>query len=136
MTNRITQRIQIRFRDTDAMGHVNNAVYFTYFETARGRLFKELFKDKEQLQNLPIIVASNSCDYLKPLFVGTNIIAQCYVSRMGDKSFTITTKILDEDGTVYASGKTVAVFYDYKHSRSIRIPEQYRTVLKRFFVDE
>ncbi|NOZ83895.1 MAG: acyl-CoA thioesterase [Epsilonproteobacteria bacterium] len=138
MGNKIVQHIQIRFRDTDAMGHVNNAVYFTYFEIARGWLFKDLFGwDKmKELKDLPVIAASNSCNYRRPLFIGTNISAECYVSKIGTRSFTITTKIVGDDKTVYADGKSVVVFYDYKNNRSMEISKHHREVLERFFIND
>ncbi len=135
MKNRISEQIQIRFRDTDAMGHVNNAVYITYFEMVRIKLFKEIFgwdSSYRMLNTAPVIAAMNSCNYRVPLFIGTKVKAQCCVSKIGKKSFTIFTEIIGEDGTVYADGQTVIVFYDYSLEKSIDIPQKYRTALERF----
>jgi len=135
MKNGISEHIQIRFRDTDAMGHVNNAVYITYFEMVRIKLFKEIFgwdSSYRMLNDAPVIAAMNSCNYRVPLFIGAKVKAQCCVSKIGKKSFTIFTEIIGEDGTVYADGQTVIVFYDYKQEKSIDIPQKYRTALERF----
>ncbi|GMT43463.1 MAG: thioesterase [bacterium] len=135
MKNRISEHIQIRFRDTDAMGHVNNAVYVTYFEMVRIKLFKEIFglnSSDRMLSKAPVIAAMNSCNYRIPLFIGTKVKAECCVSKIGQKSFTIFTEIIgEEDGTIYADGETVIVFYDYDLKRSTDISQKYRTALQK-----
>ena len=136
MKNKITEHIQIRFRDTDVVGHVNNAVYVTYFEMARIVLFKEIFNwnsNRDYLNTAPVIVAMNSCNYKIPLFIGAKIKAECCVSKIGRKSFTIFTEIIDENnGAIYADGETVIVFYDYNIEKSIDIPQKYKLVLQKF----
>ncbi len=136
MKNKISEHIQIRFRDTDAMGHVNNAVYITYFEMVRIMLFKKLFNrdsDRNLLAVSPVIAAKNSCNYKIPLFIGAKIKAECCVHRIGKKSFTIFTEIIDEEnGAIYADGETVIVFYDYNAKKSIEIPQKYRKALQKF----
>ncbi len=135
MKNKISEHIQIRFRDTDAMGHVNNAVYITYFEMARIMLFKEIFglnKDRNGLPMSPVIAAKNSCNYKIPLFIGKKIKAECCVNKIGKKSFTIFTEIIDEEnGAIYADGETVIVFYDYNLKKSIEISQKYKKALQK-----
>ncbi len=137
MKNRISEHIQIRFRDTDAMGHVNNAVYITYFEMVRIMLFKEIFglnKDRNGLPMSPVIAAKNSCNYKIPLFIGKKIKAECCVKKIGKKSFTIFTEIVDENnGDIYADGETVIVFYDYNLKKSMEISQRYREALQKFY---
>lgn len=139
MKNKISEHIQIRFRDTDAMGHVNNAVYITYFEMARIMLFKEIFglnEDRNGLSMSPVIAAKNSCNYKIPLFIGKKIRAECCVNKIGKKSFAIFTEIIDENnGDIYADGETVIVFYDYNLKKSIEISQKYREALQKFYCE-
>ncbi len=136
MKRRISEHIQIRFRDTDAMGHVNNAVYITYFEVVRIKLFREIF-NLSNSDELPIktslIAAMNSCNYRMPLFIDAKIKAECCVLKIGTKSLIIFTKIIDEEnGTVYADGESVMVFYDYNSKKPINIPQKYKIAFQKF----
>lgn len=124
--NPIVTPIEVRFRDTDAMGHINNAVYHTYLEHCRIR-----FMDALNLSNLngdrrpPIILARTEIDYLKPGFMGDNIVISGWLTAVGSKSFTMKFHIKAGE-RLLARAVSVQVWYDYAADRSMVIPEDAR----------
>ena len=69
---RLVVPICARFRDSDAMGHVNNAVYLTYFEEARAAYFREVV-DLQDYRDVAIILAQARCDFRSPLYAGEQL---------------------------------------------------------------
>lgn len=96
--------IPVRFRDLDAMGHVNNAVYFTYFEEERKNFFLDCNTDDNQSFNF--ILARITCDYLRPVSITSNFILQIRVTEIGRKSFHLGYRLRDaqDESAIYAEG--------------------------------
>jgi acyl-CoA thioester hydrolase len=126
-------QIDIRFRDVDAMGHVNNAVFFTYFEEGRKRFFFDLFKVSNP-SAFPFIMAHISCDYLRPIKLSSELLLQMWVKDIGKKSFVLGYKLVDASGQdiIYARGESVQVCYDYIQSKSMEVPEELKHKLEEY----
>ena len=120
-----TTTVEVAFRDIDAMGHVNNAVYLSYLETARIKFVLELL-ELRGLGNLPLIMAEATITYKSPAFFGELLTIGMGVSRFGTKSFDLACRISGGDGRLVALAKTVQVAYDYAAQRSIPVPEMLR----------
>ncbi|HTP06622.1 MAG TPA: thioesterase family protein [Anaerolineae bacterium] len=125
--------ITIRFRDLDAFGHVNNAVYFTFMEMARVAYFTQIGLLKPSEFPSPFfIIAEATCQYKAPIDLQTSLIIQVRVSRLGNSSFDMAYRFVDEvSGIVLATGRTVQVTYDYAANRSVPLPDEWRTALAR-----
>ena len=117
--------LQTRWRDLDAFGHVNNADFATYIETARGTLFKRW--------NLPfngmgqsLIVASITIDYHQQLKHPSDIIVGQKISRIGTSSFDIESSIFNRTNTSesIASAKVTVVCFDFDQQQSVPVFEQ------------
>jgi acyl-CoA thioester hydrolase len=119
-----TVEIEVAFRDLDAMGHVNNAVYLSYMETARIKFLVELLELKS-LQSMPLIMAEASCSYKSPAFFGERLAVGLGVTRFGTKSFDMAYRIA-ADGRLVALARTVQVMYDYAAARTIAVPESFK----------
>jgi len=115
----------VTFRDLDVLGHVNNAVYFTWFETARTRYLAELLGIDDP-SRLPVILAETSCKYRAPGFYAEAIEIGCGVSRFGSKSFDLVYAIAAAAGRLLATGASVLVYYDYAQDRTAPIPDGFR----------
>jgi acyl-CoA thioester hydrolase len=128
-----TTQIDIRFRDVDAMGHVNNAVFFTYFEEGRKRFFFDIFKVYDP-SAFPFIMAHISCDYLKPITLSSEVELQMWIKDIGKKSFELVYKLVDasDKNIVYAKGESVQVCYDYTQSKSMEVPEELKQQFKEY----
>ncbi len=116
--------IDVRFRDLDAMGHVNNAVYLTYFEIARVA-YRQAMAGKKGM--FPFILASATVNYLAPVSMGARLIAHIRVNHIGAKSFDYEYLLTDEaSGRAVATGSSVQVNYDYAKKKTIEIPPEFR----------
>ncbi|MCP4426991.1 MAG: acyl-CoA thioesterase [Chloroflexi bacterium] len=129
-------KIEVAFRDIDAMGHVNNAVFFSYFELARIKYVMEVFEpgDPEDfdLLDMPLILVEATCSYKSPALLGETLQVGVGLSRFGTKSFDLFYRILGEDGRLVAAGKTIQVMYDYGTRSAYAIPEKIREQVNAF----
>jgi acyl-CoA thioester hydrolase len=113
-------RETVRFRDVDAMGHVNNAVFATYIEQARIAFLSPSGAKVEEM-----ILARLEIDFRSPAELGETIEITVTPTRIGTKSFDLEY-VLRAGDRVVAEAKTVLVAYDYKHTRSVEIPERWK----------
>ncbi|MFW5941529.1 MAG: acyl-CoA thioesterase [Chloroflexota bacterium] len=118
-------RVPVRFRDVDALGHVNNAVYFTYMEIARGEMVMDLLSIK-QPRDFPIILGEACCRYHSPARFGETLQVGLGVSRFGNKSFDIIYQIDGQDGRLVATGRTTMVMYDYESQKTVSVPPEFK----------
>jgi acyl-CoA thioester hydrolase len=116
-------RDTVRFRDLDGMGHVNNAVFFTYMESARIAYLASLGAGSNPQQSL--ILARAEADFRSPIAFGEEIEVGVRTSRMGRKSFELEYEVR-ADGRVAAEGRSVLVGYDYERGASVEIPAEWR----------
>jgi acyl-CoA thioester hydrolase len=113
-------RERVRFRDCDAMGHVNNAVYSTYLEEARIGVLGGLSQ---------FILARMEIDFRAELRMGEEVEVRTRCSRVGTKSFDLE-HVIAADGRVVAEAKSVLVSYDYGLGASVPVPEELRARLE------
>jgi acyl-CoA thioester hydrolase len=122
MKNVFKFQIQVRFRDIDGMGHVNNAVFFTYFAEARLAFFQKI-SNSTDFSTFSFILAHISCDYLRPVTLNTRLSLEIWVKEIGIKSFGLGYKLVDlsDESITYAKGESVQVCYDYRTNRPIAV---------------
>ncbi len=122
--------IQMRFRDIDGMGHVNNAVYLSYCELARTQFYlKHNFK--RSLHEIDFILAHVGIDYVSAAEWGDQIQVAVWPSKVGNTSFTLSYEITDKrSGRVIAKSSSVLVSYDYSAKKSKPIPPEFRKLLE------
>lgn len=127
---RFTMDVQMRFRDIDGMGHVNNAVYLSYLELARTQFYLR-FANKRALGEIDFILARVEIDFEWPAEFGDGLQVAVWPSRIGTSSFTLSYEIMEKkSGRVVARAKSVLVSYDYAARRSKPIPADFRKVLE------
>ena len=128
--------LTVRFRDLDAMGHVNNAVYFTYFEEARKNFFQDISDTGKP--DFPFIMAHIGCDYLKSVQLTDRLVLKMQVSSIGTKSFGLQYELVNasDESIVFARGESVQVCFDYKENRTITVPEDLKKKLTAFFAEK
>jgi len=129
--------ISIRFRDIDFMGHVNNAVFFTFFEEGRKAFLNKIFNISNP-DDYNFILAHISCDYLKPIKINDLITLQLWIGKTGSKSFTFIYKLInkEDDLLVYAKGESAQVFFDYKKNCTIQIPNEFIDKISEYTEEE
>ena len=120
----------IRFRDIDALDHVNHAVMLTYCETIRCDWFQEV-AGYPSMANLPFIIASAHVEYKAPIAKADPIEIAMWVSRFGGTSWDVSYEIRHaRTKAVYATLLTVQVAYDYKAQKTQEIPAALRALLQ------
>ena len=123
-------RSSVRFRDCDAMGHVNHAVYFTYLEQCRLTFWREVTGGPSP--HTRVIVARAECDYRAPAHFGDELEVRLRVGEIGRSSFGLQYEIVHvKSGRLIATGKTVMVSYDYEAGKSVPLPESARALLQQ-----
>jgi acyl-CoA thioester hydrolase len=122
--------IPIRWGDMDAMGHVNNTVYFRYMEIVRIEWLHSLGGAPDPQGTGPVIVNA-FCNFLKQLEYPGDILAKHYVAKPGRSSFEtyITLERTDEPGVIYASGGAKTVWVDFPAGKSVPLPDWLRAKL-------
>jgi acyl-CoA thioester hydrolase len=120
-------RERVRFRDVDAMGHVNNAVFATYVEQARIEYLRHLGLLDGPLY-MGMILARLELDFLAPGQPQGEVEIGVRATRSGNKSFVLEYE-LQQEGSAVARATTVLVAYDYERSQSVPLPEAWREQL-------
>lgn len=126
-----TVATEIAFRDIDAMGHVNNAVYLTYLETARIKFLHQI-KAITRLGELPLILAEATVTYKSPAHFGEILAIGLGIPRFGSKSFEFIYQIDGGDGRLVALARTVLVAYDYAAAATVPVPEDFKARVLAF----
>jgi acyl-CoA thioester hydrolase len=120
-------RIPIRWRDVDAYGHVNNAVFLNYLEEARDRLVGSLFGDHAW----DFVVARVAIDYRSELNQGDReAVVRCRVTGFGTSSVRTAEQVLAADGRLSAESESVVVARDPETGRSRPLTDDERRTLE------
>lgn len=112
--------IQVRFGDTDTLGHVNNAVFASYAELGRIDLMRRVSWD----EGGPIL-ARIAIDFRAQVRLGSRVVVVSRVTRIGRTSIALQQEVL-ADGVVAAEVASVVVWFDYGEQRAVRVPERVR----------
>jgi acyl-CoA thioester hydrolase len=123
------ERIPIRWGDMDAMGHVNNTVYFRYMEQARIGWFDALVPEAEAWKTTGIVIANASCNFKKPINYPGTVEVRVFVGPPGGSSVPTFYEMLVDD-VVYADGAATVVFIDMARQKATRIPDGIRQRLQ------
>lgn len=129
---RFTISLEVRFRDLDALGHVNNAVYLTYFEIVRTHYWKYLF-GLPPAQDWGFVMVRTECNYRSPALLGETIDIKARISSLKNSSFTFEYCLTEsQTGRLIADGLSVQACYDMQLQRTVRISEEMRKRIKDF----
>ena len=123
---RFSTTLEVRWRDVDALDHVNNAVYFNYLEQARLHYMRELGFLPPNSTAVGVIIAEASCRFESPLKLGEQVTIRARVSEFRRTSFIFEYRIEGGDGRLAATAQTVQVCYDYEEQRPSPIPDAWR----------
>lgn len=117
--------LQIRYGDLDTLGHVNNAVYLTYFELGRVLFFRKYLKKFDE-KTVSFVIARIEVDFKKSITMDKVVYLETTIEAVGNTSFTFSHRITDESGEdVYATGKVIAVSID-KNRKPAIVPDELR----------
>jgi acyl-CoA thioester hydrolase len=122
------ERIAIRWGDMDAMGHVNNTVYFRYMEQARIAWFESLVPRADAWGEIGIVIVNASCNFRRPINYPGTVEVKVFAGAPGGSSVQ-TFYELNVGSELYADGAATVVFID-KAQKPLRIPERIRSLMQ------
>jgi len=141
LTGPIRHRVEIvvRFADTDAMGHVNNAKYLTYCEIARIRYWTDITGEPISLGTEgaeSLILAEARITYRAPAFHGEVVSVETRATRIGRSSFTLEHRLLacveGDEPRLVAVSESVLVRYDYASARPVALSEMHVAAIESY----
>ncbi|MGG1945978.1 thioesterase family protein [Trinickia sp. NRRL B-1857] len=128
--------IAVKYRETDATGHVSSPVYYDYLQHAYLTFMHDLLKLPHSAK-LPHIMVKTSCEYLKPAQYGDTITVRSSVTRFGSKSFELEHLMVrdgaeQDDDAVVARAYSTHVMYDYENHSTQAVPEEFKSRVLSF----
>ena len=122
--------IPIRWGDMDAMGHVNNTVYFRYLETIRIEWVRSFGCQPDPSGIGPVIINA-FCSFIRQLEYPGEVLAKHYVGEVGRSSFDtfVTLERTDLPGVVHATGGATIVWTDFRAQKSVPVPDEVRALI-------
>jgi acyl-CoA thioester hydrolase len=124
--------VPIRWGDMDTMGHVNNTLYFRYFEVARLEWLDKIGAPARPQAGQGVVIVNAFCNFLRQLEYPGNCLVKHYVAHPGRTSFDtfLTLERTDEPGVRYAEGGAKTVWTDYAARRAAPLPDWLRAHLE------
>lgn len=121
---------QIRFNDIDLLGHVNNTVYFSFYDTGKARFLEAVKRTDINFRKIETVIANVDCAFIRPIYFGQNIDILTRLIEVGGKHIKLQQMLVDHDTeVVHSLSESVMVYIDNETLRPINIPEHW---LKRF----
>jgi len=126
--------IQIRFADVDMAGHVHNAAYLHYFETARLNFFISTLGNNWDWKSKGFILKKNTIEYHQPILLTDEITVEINCISIGNKSFTLSYHVYNKQKQEMCYGESVIVCIDYTINQTILIPDNIKLILEKHFI--
>lgn len=126
-------KLPVQWGDQDAFRHVNNTVYFRWFESARIAYLDQIgLSDLLESEQIGPILAAIGCNYRRPLTYPDTVHVGARITRLGTSSMTMEHRLFSEaQGVVAAEGDSTIVVLDYAQNRSCPIPAAVRQAIAR-----
>lgn len=125
--------VQIRFNDIDILGHLNNTVYFSLFDTGKAYYFNAVRRGKMDWKTVDTVIANINCSFISSVVFGENVEVFSRCEALYDKSFLIRQVLVDVDTMeVKTICETVMVSFDVDTRRPCSIPQSWRDDFKSY----
>ena len=120
--------IQVRFADIDVLGHVNNAIYLSYFEMTRVHYFNELLGESWDWKKNGVLLVRNEIDYFAPILLHHQPQIFMHLIEIGTKSFKLGYEVYVGD-KLHTVGCSVMVCYNAVTDSTINVPNEMKIAL-------
>ena len=125
--------IQMRFNDFDTLGHLNNTVYFSFYDLGKTTYFEAVLREKIDRTNLDLVIAHIEVDFISPVSPAENIAVQTAVVEIGRKSFKLFQQLIDVDTKdVKCVCRTVMVGFDVRTNTSKLLSDRWKEAITRY----
>ena len=124
--------LQIRFNDVDKFGHVNNTVYFQFYDTAKTDYIATVCKGVDW-ERLAIVVVKIEAEFVSQIKGDDHIAGRTRIVKIGNKSFHLEQDVIDTDTLeVKSRCLSVMVLYDLERQQTIPLPDKWRKAISDF----
>lgn len=124
--------LQVRFNDIDILGHLNNTVYFSFYDTGKAYFFEHLMGGKIDWKQVECVIANVDCCYISPIYFGEKIEVWTRCAAVHEKSFIIQQMIREkETGEIKSAAESVMVSFDPVEKKSMEVPYRWREALQK-----
>jgi acyl-CoA thioester hydrolase len=125
--------IQLRFNDFDALGHVNNSVYFSFYDLGKTSYFADVLSKLEVAKEVGVVIGHIEVSFLLPVYPGENVAVQTAVVEIGNKSFKLLQHLVNLDtNEIKCICNTVMVCFDAKTKTTRQISDEWRKAMADF----
>ena len=125
--------IQLRFNDFDALGHVKNSVYFSFYDLGKTSYFADVLSKLEVAKEVGVVIGHIEVSFLLPVYPGENVAVQTAVVEIGNKSFKLLQHLVDLDtNEIKCICNTVMVCFDAKTKTTRQISDEWRKAMADF----
>lgn len=132
-TFKTTLPIQIRFNDIDALGHINNNIYFSYFDLGKTDYFEKIKRSLVDWTEGIVVIANINADFLSPIYYKEKIEVDTKVTKLGEKSGVLLQQIRSvKTNEIKCRCQTVFVTYNPDTQSSMAIPDVWRNAISQF----
>ena len=124
----VLYKTPVAWGEMDALGHVNNIVYFRYFESARSDYFQKIgVWESAREKGIGVILHSTSCRFKRPLTYPDTVTVGTRVTEIHADRFTMEYAVYSHSGKcVSAEGSGIIVVYDYRKNEKCKMPAEMR----------
>ena len=124
--------IQLRWMDADAFGHVNNTMYFQYYDTAKMDYFRKVCPDL--VDQCAIVTVHLEADLMHQVFTREELVnVESAIVRIGNSSFTFQQRLVGaKDGEVKCVGQTIMVLFHVKEEKTVPFTPEWRKIIEDF----
>lgn len=122
--------VQTRFNDVDILGHINNTVYFSFYDTGKAYYFNSVRKGNVNWRKVETVIANVNCAYIHSMYFGEQIEVCTRCIEIREKSFILQQMLVEkESGQIKSVCETVMVSIDTDDLHSIPVPDDWRKAL-------
>ncbi|MBR2378420.1 MAG: acyl-CoA thioesterase [Bacteroidaceae bacterium] len=125
--------LQLRFNDIDSLGHVNNSVYFTFYDLGKSRYFETVKKQSIDWRKADVVIANVNADFLSPIYSYEQIAVETCCIEIGNRSFKLMQRIVNTTtGEVKGICRTIMVGFDVEAGVSAPISDEWKDAIRQF----
>lgn len=125
--------LQLRFNDIDSLGHVNNSVYFTFYDLGKSRYFETVKKQSIDWRKADVVIANVNADFLSPIYSYEQIAVETCCTEIGNRSFRLLQRIVNTTtGEVKGICRTIMVGFDVEAGVSAPISDEWKDAIRQF----
>lgn len=123
--------VQIRFNDIDILGHLNNTVYYSFYDMGKAYFFHDIHGGAFDWKKVETVIANVDCAYISPIFFGEEIEVRTRCTGVYEKSFVLQQVIVEKNtGEIKSAAETVMVSFDAKTQSSKELSPEWRRLLE------